>query len=122
MTVPGWTHSLAAQIALGVIALTSLAIGLIATGVLAIGRATFARLMADHGVDAPTAHAMFDESVTAVTGLTAAGAVVVSVLLGIWVARRLARPLHALSHAARRKSESNVAGSAGAIPSRRASR
>ncbi|HEV2005288.1 MAG TPA: ATP-binding protein [Candidatus Limnocylindrales bacterium] len=99
---PGWRHSLAAQIALGVIALTSLAIGLIATGVLAIGRATFARLMADHGVDAPTAHAMFDESVTAVTGLTAAGAIVVSVLLGISAASRLAQPLQALSLAARR--------------------
>ena len=109
MMAPAWSRGLAARIAVGVIALTSLAISLIAAGVLAIGRTTFAGLMADHGVDAPTAHAMFDESVTAVTGLTAVGAIVVSVLLGIWIARRLAQPLRDLGLAARRIAEGDYA-------------
>jgi two-component system sensor histidine kinase BaeS len=98
---PGWTRGVGFRIAAAAIGTTAVGVGIVALGVLVVGADTFARLMAEHGSSAETAHAMFDESITVVLVIAvvaAAGAAVsVATFLGSW----LARPLGEIGRAAR---------------------
>jgi signal transduction histidine kinase len=99
---PRWRPGIAFRIAIATIATALLAIAIVALGVLVVGGDVFTQLMMEHGEDAASAHAMFDESITTVLILAviAAGlaAIAVALLLGPWIAR----PLREIGSAARR--------------------
>jgi len=78
------------------------AIGVIAVGVLVFAKATFDHLMAQAGASAEVANSMFDHGVVTIFTATAVIAGLISVLLAIILATRLARPLDEIAHAARR--------------------
>jgi signal transduction histidine kinase len=94
-------HSIASRIALASILVTLAALVVIAYGVLAVSQSQFQKLMVEHGSTAAEAHAMFDQTVTAVFVLVLLVASVVSVGLAVLLARRLSRPLEAIGQAAR---------------------
>ncbi len=102
MRRPGWTRGLGLRIAVVAIATTVLGIGIVTLGVLVVGADAFARLMVEAGSSAESAHAMFDQSVTVVLAVAVIAAAVAGVLVAMLLGRRLARPLGAISVAARR--------------------
>jgi two-component system, OmpR family, sensor histidine kinase BaeS len=103
VTWPSWRRQgIAVRIALLSLLVAAVAVTVIAIGVLGVAQAIFNRLMVEAGQSAATAHAMFDHSVVAVFISAAAIAVVVSLLLAILLAARLARPLDEMARAARR--------------------
>jgi signal transduction histidine kinase len=99
---PRWRPGIASRIAIAASATALLAIAIVALGVLVVGGEVFTQLMMEHGEDAASAHAMFDESITTVLILAvmAAGiaAIAVALVLGPWIAR----PLREIGAAARR--------------------
>jgi signal transduction histidine kinase len=99
---PRWQPGIGSRIAIAAIATALLAIAIVALGVLVVGGEIFTQLMMEHGEDAASAHAMFDDSITTVLILAviAAGlaAISVALLLGPWIAR----PLREIGAAARR--------------------
>lgn len=109
MTVRTSPWSLRVQIAVAVLSTGAVAVAVVALGVFAVAGRTFERLMADHGVAAPEAHEMFDESVTVVVALAAAAALFCSVALAVWVSRRISRPLTLFAAASRRISNGDYA-------------
>jgi len=94
-------HNIATRIALASLLVTSAALVVIAVGVLAVSQSQFQQLMVQHGSTAAAAHAMFDETVTAVFVVVLVVAGVLSVALAVLLARRLSRPLEAIGQAAR---------------------
>jgi len=95
-------RGIAARIALVSLVVTLAAAAVIAIGVLAVSSALFAQLMVQHGSTTAAAHAMFDQTVTAVFGGALLVAAVVSGVLAVVLARRLAQPLEAVGRAAQR--------------------
>jgi signal transduction histidine kinase len=99
---PRWRPGIASRIAIAAIGTALLSIAIVALGVLVVGGEIFTQLMMEHGEDAASAHAMFDESITTVliVAVVAAGlaAIAVALLLGPWIAR----PLREIGAAARR--------------------
>jgi two-component system, OmpR family, sensor histidine kinase BaeS len=93
---------LATRMSLGTLAVAFLAIGVLAVGVLIIARSSFDGLMVQSGVSAAEAQAMFDRGVAEIFAIAMGVAVVVSAVLSVVVAVRLARPLDDMSRAARR--------------------
>ncbi len=87
---------------LATLAVTFLAIAVLAVGVLVIARSTFDGLMIKSGAPAATAQAMFDQGVAEIFAVAMGVAAVVSAVLSVLVAVRLARPLDDISQAARR--------------------
>ncbi len=102
MKRPGWTRGVGFRIALAAIGTTAVGVGIVALGVLLVGADTFARLMAEHGSSAETAHAMFDESITVVLAVAVAAAAAAAVAVATILGRRLAHPLGEIGRAARR--------------------
>ncbi len=94
-------HNIASRIALASLLVTSAALVVIAVGVLAVSQSQFQQLMVEHGSTAAAAHAIFDQTVTAVFVVVLAVAGVLSVALAVLLARRLSRPLEAIGRAAR---------------------
>jgi signal transduction histidine kinase len=95
-------NRLATRLALAAMAVAVVAIGTITAGVLVIGAFVFQRLMAGSGETKSAVESMWQSSVVTVVALAAAGAALVSVGLGIFLAWRLSRPLARLGAAARR--------------------
>ena len=95
-------HGIAVRIALLAVVVMALAVGVIAIGVLLVAQSSFSHLMVQAGQSANEARAMFDQSVTAVFGVTALIAAIVGAVLAALLAWRLARPLQEIAAAARR--------------------
>ena len=95
-------RGIAARIALVSLVVASAAAAVIAIGVLTVSSALFAQLMVQHGATTGAAHSMFDQTVTVVFGGALLVAAVVSGVLAVLLAHRLARPLEAVGRAAQR--------------------
>ena len=93
---------MAARIALAAVVSAALSITILAAGVAIVGAAVFTELMIAHGETAEAARAVFSQSVLMVLAATILVAAPVSLVLSLFVARRLARPLAEVSAAARR--------------------
>jgi two-component system, OmpR family, sensor histidine kinase BaeS len=95
-------RGIAARIALAAVVAAAVGLAVLALGVTVVGGQSFADLMVVAGDTADHAHEMFDDSVGRVVVLAVGFALVVSVVLAIWLGRRLARPLTEIGVAARR--------------------
>jgi signal transduction histidine kinase len=93
---------LAARIALASLSVSAVAVAIVAVGVLIFGEASFTWLMVQHGSDTATARAMFDESVRTALVVAAVVAVAAALTWGLYLARRISRPLEQVGSAARR--------------------
>ena len=93
---------LATRMSLGTLVVAFLAIAVLAVGVLVIARSTFDGLMVKAGASAGEAQTMFDQGVAKIFAVAVGVAALVSVVLSVVVAVRLARPLDDISQAARR--------------------
>jgi signal transduction histidine kinase len=90
------------RIALAALATAMLAVAIVALGVVVVGGEIFTQLMMEHGEEAATAHAMFDESISTVLALAVVAAILAAVVTAIVLGRWIARPLRAIGVAARR--------------------
>ena len=92
-------------------ALVSAGVGLLilAVGVTVVGADIFRGLMAEAGVSADNAQAMYDRSVTTVVLAAVAVAAIASVALAVVLARMLTRPIGEVGAAARRIAEGDYA-------------
>ena len=81
--------------------MTVVTLGLLSIGVLVVGASTFSKLMVEQGSSARSAHEMFDHSITVVFSVAALTGSVVAVLLGLFLARRISRPIEQAGEAAR---------------------
>jgi signal transduction histidine kinase len=90
------------RIALAAFVTALLAVAIVALGVVVVGGDVFTKLMMEHGEDAATAHAMFDEAISTVLALAVVGAVVAAVVMALVLGRWIASPLRAIGVAARR--------------------
>jgi signal transduction histidine kinase len=90
------------RIALAAIATGLLAVAIVALGVVIVGGEVFTQLMMEHGEDAATAHAMFDESISTVLVLAVVAAGVASIAVALVFGRWIAGPLRDIGAAARR--------------------
>lgn len=93
---------IASRIALAALASAAVGLTILALGVLVIGSHTFMDLMVAAGDSSADARAMFDAAVGQVVVVAVLVAFGVSVLLAIWLGRRMARPLADVGTAARR--------------------
>ena len=93
---------MAIRIAVASIAVTAAAIVVIVIGVFVFASASFQQLMVEHGTTVDDARAMFDQSVAGFFIVAVLAGVVGSVLLAIFLARWLSRPLGRISAAAER--------------------
>jgi two-component system sensor histidine kinase BaeS len=105
LTVTGLTRRLvrgiAARIALVAVATAVVSIAIVAVGVLFAGGQVFTTLMVEAGDTADHARSMFDASVGQVLLAAVAVAGVASIMLALFLSRRLAQPLDELGRAAR---------------------
>jgi signal transduction histidine kinase len=90
---PRWIRGIAFRIALAGLASASLGVAIVTLGVGIVGGEIFTQLMLQHGESAATAHAMFDQSITAVLALAALVAVAAAIVLAVFLSARIARPL-----------------------------
>ena len=88
------------RIALASVVVVALALVIVALGVMRAGASQFEALMAAAGHPAEEARRMFDESVTLVTLLTGAIAILAALVLALVLARRIARPIERLAEVA----------------------
>jgi signal transduction histidine kinase len=95
-------RGIALRIAAAALASTVVGLAILALGVLLVGGQTFTDLMVGAGDTAEHAREMYDASVTRVVLVAAAVAFAASVVLAVWLGRRLARPLAEVGAAARR--------------------
>jgi len=102
-------RGIATRIALAALASAAVGMAILAIGVTVVGADIFRGLMAEAGVSADHAQAMYDESVTTVVITAVLVAAVASVLLAVILARMLARPLAEVGGAARRIAEGDYA-------------
>lgn len=102
-------RGIATRIALAALIAAGVGLLILAVGVTVIGADVFRALMAEVGVSADHAQAMYDRSVTTVVVAAVVVASVASVLLAIFMARMLARPLAEVGAAARRIAEGDYA-------------
>ena len=93
---------IAFRFALATVAVTVAAVAIVSVGVFVFAASSFERLMAQHGATVADARAMFNESVASLFVLTAAGAVLGSIVLAALLARWLSGPLGRISVAAHR--------------------
>ena len=90
------------RIFLTALASASLGLAILVTGVLVVGAQAFEQMMVNAGDTAAHAREMYDASVTSVVVTAVAVALLASVTLSLFLARRLARPLADVGMAARR--------------------
>jgi two-component system, OmpR family, sensor histidine kinase BaeS len=95
-------RGLGGRIALAALAVALASVGTIAAGILVLGGRLFEDLMMAHGESRAAAQAMWDQTVVSVFVVAAGVAVVVSVALGVLLARMISRPLERVGAAARR--------------------
>jgi signal transduction histidine kinase len=102
-------RGIATRIALAALASAAVGLAILAIGVTVVGADLFRALMAEAGVSADHAQAMYDQSVTTVVIAAVVVAVVASVVLAVVLARMLARPLAEVGAAARRIADGDYA-------------
>jgi len=102
-------RGIATRIALAALASAALGMAILAVGVTVVGADIFRGLMAEAGVSADHAQAMYDQSVTTVVIAAVVVASIASVALAIVMARMLARPLAEVGGAARRIADGDYA-------------
>ncbi len=102
-------RGIATRIALTALASAALGVAIVAIGITVVGADIFRTLMAEVGVSADHAQAMYDESVTTVVLAAVVVAALASVVLAVVLARMLARPLAEVGGAARRIAEGDYA-------------
>ena len=102
-------RGIATRIALAALASAAVGLSILAIGVTVVGGELFRALMAEAGVSADHAQAMYDRSVTTVVIAAVVVAVVASVSLAIVLARMLVRPLAEVGAAARRIADGDYA-------------
>ena len=90
------------RIALSALLVAVVAMGVLAVGVVVVGGQTFADLMAIDGVDVASSESMFQDSVGRVVVGALVLAIGLSLVLAMFIGRRLARPLHDAGDAAQR--------------------
>ena len=93
---------LAGRIVLACLGVTAVTLGLLTIGVLVVGAATFSQLMVSEGSTEASAHQMFNHSITLVFVIAALAGSVAAVGLGLFLARRISRPIEQAGDAARR--------------------
>ena len=102
-------RGIATRIALAALVSAGVGLAILAIGVTVVGAEVFRGLMAEVGVSADHAQAMYDESVTTVVLAAVAVAVIASVALAIFLAQMLTRPIAEVGAAARRIAEGDYA-------------
>jgi signal transduction histidine kinase len=102
-------RGIATRIALAALVSAGVGLAILAIGVTVVGADVFRGLMAEAGVSADHAQAMYDESVTTVVLAAVAVAAIASVALAIFLARMLTRPIAEVGAAARRIAEGDYA-------------
>jgi len=102
-------RGIALRIALAAFLSAAVGIVILAVGVTVVGADIFKALMAEAGVSADHAQAMYDRSVTTVVIAAVLVALIASVGLSALLARMLARPLEEVGRAARRVAEGDYA-------------
>ena len=93
---------IATRMSLGTLIVTLLAIAVVAVGVFFVARSSFDTLMIQAGASTAEAQAMFDRGVAEIFAIAVGVAVMVSAVLSVVIAMRLARPLDDIARAARR--------------------
>jgi signal transduction histidine kinase len=101
-------NGLGAQIAAASLLVVAVAVTIVATGVLTVGQMLFARLMVQQGASAASARDMFDESVRNVLLVTIVVAVSSALACGMYLARRISRPIDEVGAAARRLAQGEL--------------
>ena len=94
--------NLSGRIVLATLGVTAVTLVLLSVGILVVGASTFADLMVNQGSSARSAHEMFDHSIAIVFVVAALAGSVVAVGLGLFLARRISRPIEQAGDAARR--------------------
>jgi signal transduction histidine kinase len=102
-------RGIATRIALAALVSAAVGLAILAIGVTVVGGEVFRALMAEAGVSADHAQAMYDRSVKTVVVAAVVVAVIASVSLAIVLARMLARPLAEVGAAARRIADGDYA-------------
>ena len=95
-------RGISVRVALSALAAATLALGIVAFGAIVVGAQTFTAMMVRSGDTAEHARQMYDQAVTSVVVVAALVAIAVSVLLAVFVGRRLGRPLVEVSAAVRK--------------------
>jgi two-component system sensor histidine kinase BaeS len=95
-------RGIATRIALAALVSAGVGLAILAVGVTVVGADIFRSLMAEAGVSADHAQAMYDQSVTTVVVAAVVVAAVASVAMAIVLARMLTRPIAEIGAAARR--------------------
>ena len=99
---------IAVRIATAAILVVGLALVIVALGVMRAGASQFEALMAAAGHSAEEARRMFDQSVTVVTLVAGAVAILAAVVLALVLARRIARPIERLAVVASKTAEGDL--------------
>jgi len=102
-------RGIAVRIALAALASAAVGLVILAVGVAVVGADVFTALMVKAGDDAAHARAMYDQSVTVVVIAAVGLAALASIVLAVFLARMLARPLADVGTAARRVAEGDYA-------------
>jgi signal transduction histidine kinase len=99
---------IATRIVLAALVAVAIALGILAVGVSRVGSDTFMDLMKAIGAPTDEAAAMFQKSVTQILLVAAVVAAVAALAVGMWLARRIARPIERLADAAERTAEGDL--------------
>ena len=102
-------RGIAVRIALAALASAAVGLVILAVGVAVVGADVFTALMVKAGDDAAHAPALYDQSVTVVVIAAVGLAALASIVLAVFLARMLARPLADVGTAARRVAEGDYA-------------
>jgi len=102
-------RGIATRIAIAALVSAGAGVAILAVGVTVVGADIFRALMAEAGVSADHAQAMYDRSVTTVVIAAVVVAAIASVALAVVMARMLSRPLAEVGAAARRIAEGDYA-------------
>jgi two-component system sensor histidine kinase BaeS len=99
---------IATRIVLAALVVVAIALAILAVGVLRIGSETFMHLMDALGAPTDEAAAMFRSSVTEILLFAAAVAALAALAVGMFLARRIARPIERLAEAAQRTAQGDL--------------
>jgi two-component system sensor histidine kinase BaeS len=102
-------RGIATRIALAALLSAGVGLVIVAVGVTVVGADVFRAVMAEAGVSADHAQAMYDRSVTTVVLAAVVVAAIAALVLAVILARMLARPLADIGSAARRIAEGDYA-------------
>jgi two-component system, OmpR family, sensor histidine kinase BaeS len=102
MKVPMRPDGIATRIVLAALVVVAIALAILAVGVLRVGSETFMHLMDAVGAATDEAAAMFQASVAEVVAVAALVAALAALAVGMFLARRIARPIERLAQAAQR--------------------